>query len=397
MTEHAPATGPWRRRWSWLLPWAALGLVWLAFVRPLPRYDFRVFVDAGAKVLAGQDPYLPLTSHALYGGSAYVYPWLVAFPFVPFALLPATLADLLFMVLSGAALIAACRLTGLRQPLLVALVLLSQTSVRSFEVGSLNAWLFLACVLAWRYRERALRVAVALTVAVGSKLFLLPLLGWLAATRRWRALLLSCTGIALVIGVSTLFGPVSLPHYLTMLSILGQHEGQQGLSLYHLLTQYLSGLPARVVCVGLASALAGIGLVAVRRHHPRSDLLMFTCMLLAAMVLTPILWTHYILLTFVPVLLAWPSRRIVALTSALSWLVVGIGLPWQVSVVLLHTAWVGLLVCLFRGTDGESTIDLRQRPEPMGLLTGSSPVRLVHVLVSLPGGPLRRTDSRTTR
>jgi alpha-1,2-mannosyltransferase len=390
--EQALAATSWTRRASWLLPWGALSLVWLEFVRPLPRYDFRVFVHAGAQVLAGHDPYLPLTSPALYGGSAYVYPWLVAFPFVPFALLPATVADLLFMVLSAGALIAGCRLAGLRNPLLVVLVLVSQPSVRSFEVGSINAWLFLACVLAWRHREQAGRVALAVTAAVSSKLFLLPLLGWLAATRRWRALLLSGTGIALVVGASTLFGPVSLPDYLRMLNVLGRHEGRQGLSLYHLLTVWLPGTAAQAVCTALAGALAGAGLLAARRRRPGDDLLTFTCLLLAAMVLTPILWSHYILLTFVPVLLAWPSARVVALTSGLSWLLVGVGLPWKTCIVLLHTAWLVLLLCLARSRRTDRV------GAPAGTLrTAPSPVESVRALVSPRGGPLRRTRSGTSR
>ena len=59
--------------------------------------------------------------------------------------------------------------------------------VHGLFYGNLTVLLVLPLALAWRYRDRARVVGLAVGVAVAAKLFVWPLVVWLLLTRRFRA------------------------------------------------------------------------------------------------------------------------------------------------------------------------------------------------------------------
>lgn len=296
-----------------------LTVVWFVSVRPLRRSDLLVFLTAGQHVAAGVNPYPALGDPNLYGGSAFVYPFLTAFFFVPLAVLPLLAADVLYFVVEGAAIVAACRLAGLRGAWTPVLVLATTVAIRGMQVGSVNALLFLGCVACWRWRDHPNRVAVLMTLMVGGKLFLWPLLGWLLLSGRRSALLRSAGLLASFFSLGFVLGPVGLRTYATMLSLLSEHESQQGMSLIRLLSVLMPAGFARGACVALA--LTAIGAAAWwARTHPEDEVVLFVSCLVAALMLTPILWLHYLVLAFVPLLLCRPTRWSLLAAFSVAWI-----------------------------------------------------------------------------
>jgi alpha-1,2-mannosyltransferase len=294
-----------------LLP--LLAALWLLLPEIRRQSDLEVFVRAGAALLHGSDPYTPVDDPALWGGHAYVYPWLASAVFTPLALIPWTLAKLVWYVAGAAAVIAACRLlrSGLREGAVAAL-LLSAPFLRNAELGAVNAIFALALACAWRWRHQDGVVAAAMVVLVGAKLFLAPLLLWVVLARSRRCAALTIAWLTAFFAISFAVGPLSLPGYLQSLSLLADHEA--GGSLRHLLA--LQGLPHL-----LAPLVAAVVVMACVRA--RDDKTLFVGCVTAGLLATPILWTHYLLLALILVVLLRP--RAVLPASLFSWVVLSAG------------------------------------------------------------------------
>jgi hypothetical protein len=313
-----------------VLPWITLLFVWFAWVDDIRRSDFQVFLRAADDVRLGVNPYTHHTDPFLWGGSAYVYPFLTAFLFVPFALLPVGVADVLWFGLSGAAIVAGCRALGLRDPWSATAILLCATTVRSFQVGALNPFLFLAVALMWRHRERTRVVASCFTFLVVAKLFLLPMALWLVATRPRRVWLTALGTAAGVLLVSQLVAPISVGEYVAEMRVLADHEGIQGMSLLRLVHDLWPGLLESVLPVALG-ALVGLGSAKVavasglrlggRGLRVESDRLLFCATLVIALAVTPVFWSHYVVLALVVPLVLRPARTTAIAMGLLSWVV----------------------------------------------------------------------------
>lgn len=330
-----------------------MAVVVALFVLPLPRSDFLVFFHAGADVIHGRNPYPGLQDPALYGGSAFVYPWWTALAFAPFALLPLSAADLCWTVGSIAVVLGACRIAGLRGIGAPLVVLTAATTIRGLQVGSLNAFLLLGCVVAWRYRDRARLAGAALALVIGAKLFLLPLLAWPLLSRRGPLLRAALVGLGALLGLSFVVGPLGPLTYVHLLETLSLHERNQGFSLHRLITETWgagAATPGSVVIAGLALSW---GALERQRHGERSDLLLFSCTLVAALALTPILWSHYLLLLLAPLLLARSRLRWLGLASLTSWAVAPpvltvslLRAPFTTHLTLLYLAALAMLAAL---------------------------------------------------
>lgn len=336
------------------LPWLAAGVMCWFQVRPLRRYDLLVFLSAGKHVLSGASPYTGLHDPRLYDGSAFVYPWWTGVAFVPLSLLPVRAADLLWTTASIAAVVGACRLAGVRAAPAALVVLTAATTIRGLQVGSLNAFLLLGCVVAYKYRDRPRVVGTTLALVVGSKVFLFPLLVWLVVSRRWAAVRFCALVLGSLMAMSFLVGPIGPVDYAHLLTSLGAHEFAQGLSLHRLLAGLVSGPVATTLGAAAATVVVGYAAVQRRRLGAGSDLLLFTAGLVAALMLTPIVWSHYLVLLFAPVLLARPRLLWFLMASVLSWLISSpieptvLDLSSEPRILLLYAAMVGLLVAVAR-------------------------------------------------
>ena len=140
----------------------------------------------------------------------------------------------------------------------------------------------------WRYRERAALAGLALGYAVALKLFLWPLVVWLALGRRTAAAV-----AALVAAASPLLllPWTSLADYVRLLRNLGETFEHDAYTPFALLTDI--GVPdtaARIVTVALGLALPAL---AWRRRS-------LGLAIAAALVLSPIVWRHFFTLLLVP-------------------------------------------------------------------------------------------------
>jgi hypothetical protein len=302
-----------------LLAGVAVAL-WALLVRPVVPSDLAVFLGAAHQIWHGASPYVDPSSPQLWSGHAFVYPYLTGWLFTPFNWMTTPAATAVFYVLSVAAVVVAVRLIvgrdGAFLPTMV--TLLAEPVVRGLQLGTLNAWLFLGLAVAWRYRDRARRVVVALSAVIVAKLFLVPMLAWLVLTRRYRTAF-TTAGVSLAaVVIGCLLADLSVSTFTRMLSTLSAHEGPHSSSIEALLHAIgITGALAAITPLLLAGLLIAGGWRAYRRSGGEQAL--FCACVAASIVASPIVWSHYFtLLMVIPLIYRWPARWLLAALVA-SW------------------------------------------------------------------------------
>src|SRR2546422_433501 len=166
--------------------------VWLVGIKGgWQMQDLSAVRSAAVAVLHGHSPYPPPDPEVLLKARQLVYPPLVAYLFVPFALLPYGVAAPLYFVLLLAALAGALLVLQVRDWRCYGIVTLWYPTVGCLGTGAIGPFLALLLAVSWRHRARPLVAASALSIALVAKLFLWPVGLWLLATRRWRATVLT--------------------------------------------------------------------------------------------------------------------------------------------------------------------------------------------------------------
>lgn len=301
---------------------ACAATVWLLFVRHVKPLDLEVFLRAGHAVSDGASPYASVTSSAVFSGHAFVYPYLTAWPFAPLSGLHIATAALVYYLLSLCALAVSLRLLGGVRPTLplVLLAFASEPVVRALQLGTVNVWLLLGLAIAWRYRERSPAVVTALVALVVVKLFLAPMLIWLLITGRRRPMWWTAAlSVVCVVG-GCMFAHLSVPSFVRMLGVLSAHEAPHSSSL----ASRLIDLGIGHVMASVVAAVCAAGVIATTWWRYRSsgdERWVFCGCVLASLVLSPIVWSHYwTLLLVAPVLWRWGARAALG-TLLASWLV----------------------------------------------------------------------------
>jgi len=275
-----------------------------------------VFLPAANDVLAGRSPYM---DPDLFNGppqAPYAYPPLLALLVTPLAVLPETVAHVLvpgvlFSLLLVAATVGALYLFDVRDWRCYLVALLYPFTLEAIEYGAVGPVLLLLIALAWRYRDRPAVTGAAVGGSTVLKLFLWPLAVWLALTGRVRAAALAvAAGVALALGSWAAVGFHGVSAYPRLLRKLADVEAENSYSAFAIL--HAVGLPdaaARAVVI-----VAGLGILALAARAARNfadtmlerDRRSLILSLGAALVLTPILWLHYLVLLLVPIALARP-------------------------------------------------------------------------------------------
>jgi hypothetical protein len=191
-----------------------------------------------------------------------VYPPVLAFLVAPLTLLPETIRGsstpgILFTLILIACTVGALLALDVRDWRCYPVALLYPVTLENFEYGALGPVLALLVALGWRYRDRVSGTAVATGAAVVLKVFLWPLIVWLAVTRRWRAAANAAgTAVALALVSWAVIGFRGLTEYPSLLRRLSDVEAEHSYSAFALLrTGDVPELAARgvvgVVCLGL--------------------------------------------------------------------------------------------------------------------------------------------------
>ena len=163
-------------------------------------FDFRVFLSAAHAVLHGESPYPSVAASDEVIGRSYVYPPLTALVSVPFTALSEQAAGLIVMALLAAAALAVPWVVGVRDWRCYGVLLLWPPVISGIQTGSVTLAIALLAAVGWRFRDgSALGSSAAIGVTLAAKIFLWPLVVWLAATRRVRGAV-----SALAIGVGLL-------------------------------------------------------------------------------------------------------------------------------------------------------------------------------------------------
>ena len=300
----------------WLPPFAVAALVLgvagiVAIAGDTLGYDFRAYVAAADRVLAGDPLYDPAVSVA--GGFAiYLYPPPFALAMLPFALLPDPLGLAAWLALLVAAFLAGVALLPVRREVRWTIALLAGLCwpfLYSVKLGQVGPLLFLAFAAAWRWRHRPAPLAAA--IAAGALIKVQPaiLFGWALATGRRRAGVLGVAGAgvvalvsALVLGVTTwsdyvellrrVSTPVTTPHNFTPGAIafqLGVPESTAGL-----------------IQLASMAAVLGVTVLAWFRLDGEASL---AVTVVASQLLSPLLWDHYAMLLLIPTALLLERRH----------------------------------------------------------------------------------------
>jgi hypothetical protein len=266
--------------------------------------DLGVFLSAAGRVLHGASPY------AFNGDRTYAYPPLVALLVAPLHPLSVGVATLVWTLAGLAAVCGALRLLGVRDVRCYALALVYPVTKSAVGLGTIGPLLLLAVALAWHWRDR-IGGAVAAGTAVALKLFLWPLVPWLALTRRWRLALFAVTfGLGLALIPWAAVGLDGLRGYPGLLRHLSRDEATSSYSVVALAARahlpeavgYVLSFIAAVALLFAASRVARDERLSERER----DVATLTLALAAGLAASPIVWVHYFLLLLVPLALARP-------------------------------------------------------------------------------------------
>lgn len=328
-----------------VLPAVVVVLVFVAAIGDdVVATDFLQFYRAAEAVVAGDNPYAGVET-TTWGGP-YPYPPLPAMLAAPLTVLSLQAAGLVVM---GALVLVALAIPfvlGVRDWRCYGLLLLWPPVISAVQTGNVTLWLALAAATAWRLRDRTLPVAASIGLTLAVKLFLWPLVVWLAASRRVWSAITACAVAAAAIFVSwAVIGFAGLVDYPSLLRELEDAVGADSYTAY--IVGLDLGLPspvARALWLGIGVALLGAVIVLARRADERTA---FIVAVAASLALTPIVWLHYFALLLVVVGLAQPRLGYLWFVPLLMVLTPGSGQPtpfqtsWTLVVALLT---VGLAV-----------------------------------------------------
>ena len=261
-------------------------------VIPNSLYDFNIFRNAGYAVLHGHSP---------YSIDGYIYPATAAVAFVPFAAIPFGIGGAIFGVLTVVALGFALWILEIRDWRCYAVVLVSMPGWTSVTTGTLSGVCTLLAAMVYRYRDSRWPCAAALAAALATKVFLWPLGLWLAATRRTRTAVLAAASTLgalllswLVIGTSNFAG-----YHDSM------RDAKQLAEASYSPFALLRALELSPVLAILLVGAAGLTLVGTA-WFVKNEAQTFCLAVCAALVMSPVIWIHYLVLLYVPIAIARP-------------------------------------------------------------------------------------------
>lgn len=299
----------------------ALGFGLLAALLPLsPPYDLDVFLRAGRDLWHGVPVYPAVGAPAVYSGSAFVYPLFMAWLFAPLAALPHSLAVAIFVGGSAALVVAAVLATTGGSLLAVPLVLATSYLITGLQLGALSPLLFAGVLGMWRLRERPWSFGLLAAVVVGSKLFLAPLLLWPLLAGRGRAAMRAAGATFVLVAAGFAFGPIGPAAYARLLGRLGAHEAMAGFGLIsELRREAAAPVAAYAIAVVLAAGVMGAAALAHRRGREEGVLLAGA--IVASLLLSPVVWSHYLVLLLAGALVLRASVGWLAVMTVASWVI----------------------------------------------------------------------------
>jgi hypothetical protein len=268
---------------------------------------------------------------------------------VPFAVVPEKAAAVAFLALSVAAVLASVWLLGVRDWRCYGVSLLGLPVLGAFGVGSIGPFLLLLCAVGWRIRDRTV-AGVPLALAAAAKLFLWPVLVWLLVTRRFRAFVASLATIVVILALWAGIDPGGMRRYPQTVRLLNDVQRWKSYSVQSLFISLHVPVSTSELVAGVAAAAAVAAMVLLRR---RSDDVVFAAAVVSALIATPILWNHYLVLLLAPIALARPRLAPLWLLPLVLWATPhpeSLGIVWRIVFVLAVIALVAIQTVWRRST-----------------------------------------------
>jgi hypothetical protein len=321
--------------------------------------DWEIFRTAARTTLHGHSPYPAADPSVLAHNDQFVYPPITALLVSPFAALPDVLGRVLILLLTLACIPLALRWLGVRDWRCYGLALLTAPVLDTVSLGALSSVMLLGVSAAWRYRERRHLAALFTAITAVAKLFAWPLYVWLLATRRLRTAL-EAAGIAviLLVGGWAVIDFAGLGGYPHLLRVLSRVEATQSYSIVGLL-RLSGGAAAAVTAVLIVAVVVAVFAAARGADGDRRSL---AVAIVGALLATPVLWLHYLVLLFVPMAFARPRLSAVWFLPLAFWatpLAHSNGSIWKTCFALAVT---GLIVWLTVGPPAGAGAARRPRP-----------------------------------
>jgi hypothetical protein len=276
--------------------------------------DFHHELYPEAKLLLrGTDPF-PDPGWDPLAGANLIWPPVAGYLVAPLTLVPPAAADLSIVLLGLAALALALWLVDVRDWRVYGAFFLWPEVLGEVRVSHLTPALALLAAIAWRSRETHGVPGTALGVATSLKLLMWPLVVWLAATRRFRDVVVAVTVAAASLLLVLPF--TGLGTYARVLARLGRAFDQDSYTVFGMLVQ--AGAPE---AAGRAATVLVGGTLLVGTWRYRS----FTLAIAAALALSPIVWLDYFALAAVPLAVHRPRLAWVWFLPLLTWGLEGAG------------------------------------------------------------------------
>jgi hypothetical protein len=268
--------------------------------------DFRnTFYPAAEAVLHGHSPYPHPGDDVVALGRAYVYPPLAALVTVPLTALSVSVAEVVVMVVLVLAVVLTLRVLGVTDWRCYGLVILWPPFLAAVKTGNITALLGLGAALTWRYRDRRSFAGATVGLNLAAKLFLWPLLVWLAAARRLAAVGVACAVAVIVLAATwAAIGFAGFADYPDLLRRLQDIEAPQSYTVYALgLDLGAPDWAARAAWGVVGVVLLAATAIAARRGRDEAA---FILAIAAALACSPIVWLNYFVLRVLVVAVAEP-------------------------------------------------------------------------------------------
>ena len=298
---------------------AMLGLVGLSMAEGLLAWDVRfAYLPAAEAVLAGENPYPALDDPILDEQKGYVYPPQLLFALMPLTPLPVPVAAALVAAGMIALLLATLRVLGIRDIRCYAAALLWVPAISGVLLSNISIPLAFALAVLWRYRDAVWPPAIALGLSVSAKLLLWPMLVWTLATRRVRATLAAALiGVSVTVAAWAAIGFDGLRTYPDLLERLSELQSERSYSFVGMAkTVGLAPSVGSAVSLLVGASLLVLCVAFARRDD---DVRSFTCAVAATLVLSPIVWLHYLVALLVPLAIARPRFSAIWLLPVVLW------------------------------------------------------------------------------
>jgi hypothetical protein len=299
----------------------SLILVWLFAADVIRRNAFATdfhyaFWPAARHVLDGTSPYSSVVN---FGRLPFVYPAPAAVLLSPFGLLPRSIADVVFTVLLAAAAMLALRLCRVGDWRCYGVALLWAPVFSAVQAANITLLLALGLAVLWRLRDRTLPAAATVALLVALKIFLWPLVVWLAIRRGLRSAALSVLLTVLItISSWSVIGFAGLGDYPHLVRLVERVEAPRSYSLVALGLKPGLGYAA-ATALALVAGLAVLATAVRIARHEEDGRRSFALVIAVTILLSPVVWLHYFALALVPLALLRPRFGPLWLLPLLLW------------------------------------------------------------------------------